>query len=206
MITVTRFMTGPLETNTYVVADKENRCLVIDPSIGCEEIIAMVSRESMTVEAVLLTHAHFDHIMGIPELHRQLGALPVYLHPKDAPFLTSPELNGSLFLGEKYDFWGETRDLVEGVMAIGSFSVTVLVVPGHTPGGCALVLNQCCFCGDAVFAGSIGRSDLPGGDGDQLVDAIRKKILVLPDSTILYPGHGGRTTVAREKRSNPFLI
>ncbi len=102
--------------------------------------------------------------------------------------------------------WIRDGEMVEAyAVLIGSFSLDVLHVPGHTPGGCVLLFGEHCLCGDVLFAGSIGRSDLPGGDGDQLVAGIQQKLMVLPDNTIVYPGHGGRTTIGRERRNNPFL-
>ena len=207
MISVTRFVTGPIETNTYVVADDEKKaCLVVDPSAGCEDVLRKIEQDELRAEAILLTHAHFDHSMGIPELHERLGGIPVYVHPSEIAFLSNAKLNGSLLLGEEFVFTGEISELAEGTVKIGDFALTVLHLPGHTPGGCAFLFGTHCLSGDALFAGSVGRSDLPGGDGDALIAAITQKLLALPDDTVVHPGHGGRTTIGRERRSNPFLM
>ena len=206
MIFVTRVITGPIETNTYLVANEEAKCLIIDPASGCGEILQKIKSDSLTVEAIVLTHSHFDHITGIPEILSSLAAdLPIYIHPAEEKFLADPQLNGSMWFGQPFFFRGSVLPLNEGNQRIGSFMVEVLHVPGHTPGGIALVLENYCFSGDALFAGSIGRSDLPGGDGDALVAGIKARLLVLPDATIVCSGHGGRTTIGREKRCNPFL-
>jgi hydroxyacylglutathione hydrolase len=207
MISVTRFVTGPIETNTYVVADDATKtCLIVDPSTGCEEVLRKIELDGLKAEAILLTHAHFDHIMGIPEIQERVGAIPIYIHPSEAGFLSNAQLNGSTLLGEDFTFRGGVRKLSEGKIHIGSFTLDVLHIPGHTPGGCAFVFETHCLCGDALFAGSIGRSDLPGGDGDLLIASIQNKLMALADNTIAYPGHGGRTTIGRERRSNPFLV
>jgi hydroxyacylglutathione hydrolase len=205
MITITRFITGPIETNTYLVGNEKGKCLIVDPASGCEELLRKISNDKMTAEAIVLTHSHFDHITGIPELLDVYENLHVYIHPLEAKFLGSTELNGSLWFGEHFVFPGATVPLNEGKQRIGSFEFDVLHVPGHTPGGCALYTENNCLCGDALFAGSIGRSDLPGGDGELLIESIKTKLFSLPDNTIVWPGHGNRTTIGREKRSNPFL-
>ncbi|MFP4012667.1 MAG: MBL fold metallo-hydrolase [Chitinispirillaceae bacterium] len=201
-----KFITGPLDVNTYIVRNEQKSCLVIDPSSNCEEVIDYLKVKGLSVEAVVLTHGHFDHILGIPEILSGFPAIPVYIHSDDRAMLSQPLLNGSVLIGEAFTYSGENVfDLAEGEVEIGPFHLNVLHIPGHSSGGCALVMGDVCFCGDIVFAGSIGRTDLPGGDGRALVSGIRHKLLSLPDNTVLCPGHGGRTTVGREKKMNPFL-
>lgn len=201
-----KFITGPLDVNTYVVRNEQKSCLLIDPSRNCEEVIDYLKTEELSPEAVVLTHGHFDHILGIPEIISSLSEIPIYIHKNDRDMLSQPLLNGSVLIGEEFAYSGENvYDLAEGEVEIGSFHFRILHVPGHSSGGCAVVMEDVCFCGDIIFAGSIGRTDLPGGDGRALVSGIRQKLLSLPDSTVLCPGHGGRTTVGREKKMNPFL-
>jgi len=205
MITVTRFVTGPIETNSYTIVDGSKNCLIIDPSSGCDELIDTIKTGGLATEAVVLTHGHFDHIMGLGEVVEALGPLPVYIHSADRSCLSNPHINGSPMIGVKYSFEGDIRELKEGPMTIGSFAFEVLNIPGHTPGGCVLLIANYCICGDVLFAGSIGRSDLPGGDGAALMAGIKRKLLTLPDGTIVCSGHGSRTTIGREKRANPYL-
>lgn len=205
MITVARFVTGPIETNTYLVSDEIKNCLVIDPSLGCNEVTSKIKTDDLKLQAIVLTHGHFDHIMGLGEIIEAVGEVPVYIHADDRSCLSNPVVNGSPLIGEEYVFKGDARPLIEGKMKIGSFDLDIFHIPGHTLGGCVLVIGNYCISGDVLFAGSIGRSDLPGGNGTALVAGIKKKLLPLPDAMVVYPGHGARTTIAREKRSNPYL-
>jgi hydroxyacylglutathione hydrolase len=204
-----KFVTGPIETNTYVVFSADG-CIVIDPSSGCDEVVAAIKLAKSSVKAILVTHCHFDHIMGIREIHAQWPNVPVYAHPLEKPLLANPEYNGSVLIGKKFVYDKETVDLVEGLLSVCGLSCTVLHVPGHSPGGCAFVFESSgqvhCFSGDALFAGSIGRYDFPLGDGALLITSIKAKLCTLPEDTIVYPGHGGRTTIGRENRRNPYLL
>lgn len=205
MITIGKFVTGPIETNTYVIANTANEAIVFDPSAGCGEVIEYLKSGSLVPKAIIITHGHFDHIIGIPEIESVYPDISVFIHPSEKKFLVNADYNGSYMLGEKFVYTGQISDLIEGEMEIGKFSLKIYLVPGHSPGGCAIYIDKYLFCGDILFANSIGRSDLPGGDGELLVKGIVEKLLVLPEDTIVCPGHGGRTTIGREKRNNPFL-
>lgn len=204
-ITIERFVTGPIQTNTYVVSNPDHACLIIDPAEGCDEVLQWVSVQSLHPEAIVLTHGHFDHCMGIPAVIKAYPELSVWLHPEDQQVISRPELNGSFLIGSAYAYKGPVLLLIEGLIRIGSFGFNVLHVPGHTPGGCAFVFNKQCLSGDSLFAGSVGRSDFKLSDGELLLRGIKQKLMTLSDDTIVYPGHGGRTTIARERRQNPFL-
>jgi glyoxylase-like metal-dependent hydrolase (beta-lactamase superfamily II) len=206
VISVKKFVTGPIETNTYLIWNEKRKGLVIDPSSGCDSLVRLVGEERIKLEAILLTHAHFDHLLGIPEILAAAGALPVYVHGVDAPALSDAQLNGSQWFGHSFTFTGPIKLIEEGRQRIESFDIRVLSVPGHTPGGCAILIENYCFSGDVLFAGSIGRSDLPGGNGRELLEGITGKLLVLSDDIIVCPGHGGRTTIGRERLRNPFLV
>jgi glyoxylase-like metal-dependent hydrolase (beta-lactamase superfamily II) len=214
-LAIHKFVTGPLETNTYVISNGA-RGLVVDPSSGCDDVLRLVARQKLSIVALLLTHCHFDHIMGISEIQATAASVPVWAHPAERPLLTNAEYNGSYLIGRPSVYDGPVSALSEGQCTISDFSFEVVHLPGHSPGGCAFVFREAgadadaqavhCFSGDALFAGSIGRSDFPLGDGPLLIKSITEKLLLLPDATIVYPGHGGRTTIGREKRMNPFLI
>jgi glyoxylase-like metal-dependent hydrolase (beta-lactamase superfamily II) len=203
-LVIERFMTGPLETNTYLIAQGTD-CLVIDPSSGLEAVLERIAQGGLRPAGICLTHGHFDHILGIETLQQQFPGLAVWVHPAERMLLTNSEYNCAYLMGQDYTYSGPVQELTEGRVVIGPFSPTVLHIPGHSPGGCAFVFDKHCFSGDALFAGSVGRSDFPGGDGAALIENIRTKLFVLPDETIVYPGHGNRTTIGREKRQNPYF-
>ena len=205
MIAVSRFITGPIETNCYLASNDWKKCVIIDPAGGMEEVLEKIKDQGLEIEAIILTHGHFDHIMGVPEILEVTKDVPVYIYPLEKEMLADSHLNLSAWMGSGFAFTGATNDLAEGKQRIGSFEFDVFYIPGHTQGQCALVIDNYCFCGDTIIPGSIGRSDFPGGDGELLVESIKKKLMTLPDNTIICSGHGGRSTIGRERKSNPFL-
>jgi hydroxyacylglutathione hydrolase len=204
-VEVAKFVTGPIETNTYVVVNEQKRCLIIDPSKDCARVGSYLTDNNITPAAIVLTHGHFDHILGVPELLKAYPTLEVWMHPGEKELVENPGYNGAFLIGSDFSFAQSFHQLHEGVMSIAGFDCTVFHIPGHTPGGCAIIIDGKCFSGDALFAGSVGRSDFAFGDHEALIKNIREKLMTLPDTTPVYPGHGGRTTIAREKRHNPFL-
>ncbi len=205
-MTVHTLTVGPLETNGYILEHKAV-AVVVDPGAEPERFLELVAKRNLRVEAILLTHGHADHIGAVGKLRSQWPNALVVCHPLDAPMLTSPELNLSLFMGQQLDV-GTPDQLVEGgeELNFGPIRLEVRSVPGHTSGHIVFIERSLgVFAGDTLFAGGIGRWDFPGGDGDLLLASIREQLLSLPDETTLYPGHGPVTTVGREKRTNPFL-
>lgn len=204
-LTVKRFITGPIETNTYVLSQENGTCILFDPSGGCRGVLDYIKEKELSPEAICLTHCHFDHFMGIEEVLSEYPGIEVWAHPNEKPLLLNPEYNGSYMMGMGLSYKGPLKELYEGNIQIGSFKFTVLYVPGHSPGGCAFVIDKHCFSGDTLFAGSVGRFDFPGCDGSLLFKNIKEKLFTLPDETVVHSGHGGRTTIIHEKRHNPFL-
>jgi hydroxyacylglutathione hydrolase len=204
-IEIKQFITGPIETNTYVVSNEEKKCCIVDPSSDCGIALRYIDDNSLNLGAVILTHGHFDHILGIPEVIKKFPEVSLWAHPLDIPFIRRADYNGSPMMGKSFSYSGPLHELTEGAMRLGGLECTVLHIPGHTPGGCAIVFGEHCLSGDSLFAGSVGRSDFEYGDGELLVKTIKEKLLPLPETTIVHPGHMGRTTIGREKRMNPFL-
>jgi len=200
-----KIVTGRIETNTYIIPNDNGTCLIVDPAENCDEVSAYMKEKKLEPIAILLTHGHFDHIMGVSEIVDEYSSAEVFIHGDDKEKLGNPARNGSAYFGESFTFSKNINLLAEGAMKIGEFEFKVFHTPGHTQGGCVFVFDDVCFCGDTIFAASVGRTDLPGGNHSQLIKSISEKIMTLPPQTTLCPGHGGRTTVEREKRSNPYL-
>jgi glyoxylase-like metal-dependent hydrolase (beta-lactamase superfamily II) len=197
---------GVFQENCYIVGDPEvGEAVLIDPGEEAELFLRRLDTEGWTLKEVWLTHAHVDHILGVPRVVEREG-VPVYLHPGDRPLYTGVEQQAATLGVRMESQLPSTRDLVGGqTIGVGRLSFEVRHVPGHSPGSVAFVTQGAVFVGDALFAGSVGRTDLPGGDGETLLASIREELLTLPDDTVVYPGHGPETTVGREKMSNPFL-
>lgn len=206
MLRIARIPLGPLGTNGYVIYE-EKKALVIDPGGDFEKLHKFLQEKGLGVEAILLTHAHFDHI-GALETTRNHYEAPVYLHLEESDWLSDPAKNGSEWFGMDPISASDPDFLLEaGEQKIGSFSFEARHVPGHSPGSVALVFRNERFtiAGDTLFRGGIGRTDLPGGDHEQLLDAILEELLTLRDDMRIYPGHGEPTTVGEERKANPFL-
>lgn len=201
---------GMLQTNCYLLGDEKSRqAVVIDPGGDSERIVRRVQHLGLDLSAILHTHGHFDHIMDAWTVKQRLGG-KIYLHAKDEPiFQQSMAGMGSLFAPQRQAASGTIDHyLTEGdSLAFGSILLQVLETPGHSPGHISLLFPEASiiFVGDTLFAGSIGRTDLPGGSYSQLIRSVREKIFPLEGKTIVYPGHGPRTTVEHEKKSNPFF-
>jgi len=207
-VQVETFQLGPLETNCYVVASG-GRCWVVDPGGKTDPVIKFIKDNQLALEMIVLTHGHWDHIGGVPSVKRQYPDVPVAIHQADAEALTNGQTNLSIsFSGKDLRCPAPEMLLNDGEKLKLADSVwQVLHCPGHTPGGISLYCAQAAIAlvGDALFAGSIGRTDLPGGSPEALLTAIRQKLLTLPPKTAILPGHGPATTVASEKSDNPWL-
>lgn len=202
-----RYVVGPLGCNCYVVGDPATKeAVVIDPGGDASMLIEELVRLGVTVTAIVATHAHFDHLIAGQELRAHTGA-PFHLHDADRFLLDWWHESGRLFLGVELPPPPEIdAHAGEGlVLEAGSTRLEVLHTPGHSPGSISLVGADALFSGDALFAGSVGRTDLPGGDTGVLIDAIKSKLFAFGDEIPVYPGHGEPTTVGEEKERNPFV-
>ncbi|MGH2747272.1 MAG: MBL fold metallo-hydrolase [Actinomycetota bacterium] len=198
---------GPLQCNCYVVGDPETReAILIDPGGNAEELAEALVEQDLTIVAIVATHAHFDHILAAERLREVTGA-PFFLHDEDLVLLDWMESSGRLFLGAEVGPPPDVdRNAPEGeIISAGTTSLEVLHTPGHSPGSISLVSDEAVFSGDTLFAGSVGRTDLPGGDTDTLVAAIKRKLFALEGDLPVYPGHGPATRLGEERRSNPFV-
>lgn len=193
---------GEMQVNCYVVSSETTQnAFLIDPGDDYPKIRSFLSREGLIPKFIVHTHGHIDHIQADNEFD-----LPVYAHRLDAELLTNPVTNLSDFLSFPFRVKGKIHALEDSqVLAVDDVSLEVIHTPGHTPGGICLKSGNVIFTGDTLFAGSVGRTDFPGASARQLIRSIRDRLLNFPDDTILYPGHGPSSTIAREKKINPFL-
>ncbi|RKD24076.1 metal-binding protein [Ammoniphilus oxalaticus] len=201
------FPLGALQTNSYLVCNEQTQeAIIIDAGANPSPLLDSVG--DYEVKAILLTHAHFDHIAGLNEIRKTTGA-PVYLHSAEEDWLADPNLNGArlwTMVGPFTPSENAEFSLEDGqTLDLAGFKISVLHTPGHSPGGVSFQIGEHVFSGDALFAQGIGRTDLPGGSHQQLIDGIKAKLLVLPENTTVYPGHGPRTTIGNEKLSNPYI-
>jgi glyoxylase-like metal-dependent hydrolase (beta-lactamase superfamily II) len=209
MLEIVSFTLGPAQTNAYLVADLETKeSAVIDPAWDGHVILAEAQKHGWRIGHLWYTHAHFDHIGGAAVIADALNPLPlVALHPNDHVLWRAG--GGGAIFGFDIDPGPEpTIDFFHGqILRLGSVEFEVRFTPGHTPGHCILYVpsSSVCFCGDLIFSGSVGRTDFPGGDWNQLVESIKTQVFAMPDETRLLSGHGPETTVGEEKRSNPFV-
>jgi glyoxylase-like metal-dependent hydrolase (beta-lactamase superfamily II) len=209
MLEIVKLTLGPAENNAYLVADSGTlEAAVIDPSWDGELILAEAKKLGWRIAHLWYTHAHFDHIGGAAGIADALNPLPIVaLHPDDHVLWRAG--GGGAYFGFSIDPGPEpTIDLYQGqLLRLGDVTFEVRFTPGHTTGHCVFYAAEpgVCFCGDLLFAGSVGRTDLPGGDFDKLEASIRQQIYTLPDSTRLLAGHGPETTVKQEKATNPFV-
>lgn len=202
---VTTFTVGPLQENCYLVADgATNAAVLVDPGAEGERLVAAVRAAGLDLMAIWLTHAHFDHVGGIAAV-RRAWPVPVHLHPADAPIYARATASAAAF-GLQLDAPPPVDVALEegDELRVGSLAFDVLHLPGHAPGHVAFHGHGVAFAGDCLFAGSVGRTDLPLADPRQLAASL-VRLTALPDSTVIHPGHGPATTIGAERATNPFL-
>ncbi|MBF0144060.1 MAG: MBL fold metallo-hydrolase [Magnetococcales bacterium] len=200
------FMTGPLQVNCQLLADSRTGvAILMDPGGNAPEILKYLQKKGLTLTHIINTHGHFDHLGGVWELQEATGC-QFWIHegdralalaaPRQAavwgiPFGRAPRVDGGLEDGQ--------------VIRLAGYELTVLTTPGHSPGGVCFHWSGGVVVGDTLFQGSIGRTDLPGGEHRQLIRSIKERLLTLPDDTVCFPGHGPTTTIGEERRRNPYL-
>jgi glyoxylase-like metal-dependent hydrolase (beta-lactamase superfamily II) len=199
---------GMLQCNCSIFGDEQTReGMVVDPGDDIDEVLAIVRKHGLTVKAIVITHAHIDHIGGAQKLKAATGA-PVYMNPNDAELQAMMDVQAG-WLGmrppEQVEVDSDAKD--GDRLTVGATEVHVLHTPGHTQGSICLWMpsEETLVAGDTLFRDSIGRTDLPGGDGRQIVRSIHEKLWALPEATMVVPGHGPNTTIGREKQFNPFV-
>ncbi|MCF7908726.1 MAG: MBL fold metallo-hydrolase [Candidatus Omnitrophica bacterium] len=196
------FVSGPLSSNCYLILsqDRKKGCL-IDSPWDSREVVDFIKNQKVELAFILLTHGHFDHIHGLNDFE-----CPFYIHPADKPLLGDPQLNGSFLFGEgvitsrKVNFYNQEQPL-----NFSGQKIEVIHTPGHTPGSTCIKIVDWLFSGDTLFFDSVGRTDIPLASPEALISSLQEKVMVLPDATIVYPGHGSSTTIGRENKENPFL-
>jgi len=210
MIHIETLTFNPLQENTYVVYDDAGSCMIVDP--GCyesyeqQELTEFISKKKLNVQLLVNTHGHIDHVLGnyfVKETYK----VPFEIFHLDLPTMQAVGSYASNYGFPKYTPATPDRLLKEGdKIVVGSMTFDILFVPGHAPGHIAFVnaKEKVCLSGDVLFRSSIGRSDLPGGNHNTLIKSIREKLFLLPDDTIVYPGHGPTTTIQFEKKNNPY--
>ena len=205
---IEKFVLGPVGTNCYIVSNDDTmECFIVDVAACPPEFVSHIKNAGLTVKAVLLTHGHFDHIMGLDRFLEEFP-VPVYACAAEKEVLESAQLNSSAgMLGQPYTFTG-ARFVKDGdLLDAAGMKIQVIQTPGHTIGGCCYYISDenVLFSGDTLFRASVGRTDLPTGSMSALVRSVTDRLLVLPDETRVYPGHMEETTIGYEKQYNPFL-
>lgn len=199
---------GPLQCNCSIIGDEASReAMVFDPGDDIAEILAMVQKHGLTVKQIVITHAHIDHVGGAMKLKKQTGA-PILLNQNDTALLKMLDVQAKWLGMQTSEKVQIDQSVADGdSLKLGSLAGTVIHTPGHTEGSVCVYFptDQKLIAGDTLFAGSIGRTDLPGGSYDKIISSLHDRVLALPDDTLVIPGHGPVTTIGEERESNPFL-
>lgn len=204
---VEHYVVGVVGTNCYFAINEATKeCLIIDPGDNADALEEKIRQGGLTPAAILLTHGHFDHIMGVEGL-KEAFQIPVYVHEDDEEMLRRSDLNAGAMIGARVSVTADELLHDGDELNLAGMKIEVLHTPGHTPGGVCFYFpeEEVLFSGDTLFCESVGRTDLPGGSMGALMRSIRERVLKLPDLTAVYTGHGEPTQIGSEKRNNPFL-
>lgn len=204
---IERFVLGSLGTNCYLLINEDTKeILVVDPAICPDYVISHVRTKGYQPKAVLLTHGHFDHVMGIDTWVKEFQ-IPVYLHEEEKDVLAKANLNLSYQFGKNYAYEDAVGLQSDQILSLAGFEIRVIHTPGHTKGGCCYYIasEEVLISGDTLFQQSVGRSDFPTGNMRILVNSIKEKLFCLPDMVMVYPGHGDYTCIADEREFNLFI-
>ena len=206
-MTIQTLQVGPIMTNCYLLCDEDAKvCALIDPGDDAARVEKLVEQSGCALRYILLTHGHFDHMMGIDKFLKEFQ-VPVYVHEDDSDIMTDPKLNLSATYTAGYTF-ANAQTVHDGqILKAAGYEFQVIHTPGHTRGGCCYYVKEenVLFSGDTLFQRSIGRSDFPNSSTADLVRSVREKLFVLPEDTFVYPGHMGETTIGYEKKNNPYV-
>jgi len=195
---------GPMENNVYLLYNESEKSIVVDPSWNTNFILNE-SKKYKPIGLILLTHGHFDHSLSASKIKMATGA-EIWIHELDAAYLEWNVNKAKLEFGIDYPPTKADHTFVDGeIIKLGNEEIKVIHTPGHTPGGVCFFFDNALIAGDTIFEGSVGRWDFTGGDGHTLMNSIQEKIITLDDDIIIYPGHGGCTTVGKERKYNPFM-
>lgn len=198
------FPVGELQTNCWLLWDDGGHAALIDPGDEPFRLLRALEERGLTLDVILLTHAHFDHMLAVPALQEATGA-PLFVHEDDAPALIDDEKSLTVWVGTSCRLMAD-RLLKDGdTVTVGDLTLTVIHTPGHTPGSCCYAVGDWLFSGDTLFVGSVGRTDFPGGSMPVLRQSLRR-LATLSDDLLLLPGHEQSGTLGREKRTNPFMV
>ena len=204
---INHYVVGPVQTNCYVVINEDTKeCFVIDPGASAKQLAERIRKDELTPVAILLTHGHFDHAGAAEELAKEFD-VKIYAQEAEKDTLANPQKNVSWMMGGSETYHADEFLKDEQEVEFAGFKIKVLHTPGHTEGGCYYYIadEDVVFTGDTLFAQSVGRTDFPGGSMSQIVRSIKEKLMVLPDDTTVYPGHGDPTTIETERMYNPYL-
>ena len=198
--------TGPLQANCYLLYDKEGgEAVIIDPGYNGKEFIEILNKKNLKLKYIILTHGHGDHIGGVAELLSTFKT-ELLIHKDDEEMLTDKIKSGTVIIGYPDVNVSATVFIKDGdELSLGDEKLIIIHTPGHTKGGVSILTGNKLFVGDTLFFGSVGRTDFPGGSFEELKNSIQNKLFKLSEDVIVYPGHGGATTIKREKNSNPYV-